>query len=86
MVEKKVVVKNESGLHMRPATEIVKAATQCTSDVTIIHNDKTINAKSVLNIMSAAIKFQSEVIVRCDGENEDADLELIADIIANSEE
>lgn len=86
MVEKKIIVKNESGLHMRPATDIVKAATQCTSDVTIIHNEKTINAKSVLNIMSAAIKFESEITLRCDGENETADLETLAQIIENSRE
>ena len=45
MVSKKFVVQNEQGLHMRPAGVLAKAVTKFESDVTIIYNDKKINAK-----------------------------------------
>ena len=65
MVEKTITIKNEAGLHMRPAGEFAKVATKCASDVKIIHKEKTINAKSVLNIMAAAIKCGDEITIQC---------------------
>lgn len=75
MVEKVLNIKNEAGLHMRPAGEFTKIATKCNSEVSIIYKEKAINAKSILNIMSAAIKFGDEIIIRCEGETEEQDLE-----------
>ena len=46
MVSKKFTVQNEQGLHMRPAGVLAKAVTKFESDVTIVDNDKKINAKS----------------------------------------
>ena len=48
MVSKKFTVQNEQGLHMRPAGVLAKAVTKFESDVTIVYNDKKINAKSLL--------------------------------------
>ena len=57
MVSKKFVVQNEQGLHMRPAGVLAKAVTKFESDVTIIYNDKKINAKSLLNIIGEYEKY-----------------------------
>lgn len=81
MVEKSLIIKNEAGLHMRPASELVKISGKCKSDVTIIHNEKSINAKSILNVMAAGIKFQDSIIVRCEGETEAEDLENLVNAI-----
>lgn len=81
MVEKTMTIKNEAGLHMRPAGEFAKLATKCTSDVKIIHKDKNVNAKSVLNIMAAGIKYGDEITIQCDGDKEAEDLQLLVDAI-----
>ncbi|WP_250278560.1 HPr family phosphocarrier protein [[Clostridium] colinum] len=81
MVEKTITIKNKVGLHMRPAGEFAKLATKCTSDVKIVHNGKDINAKSVLNIMAAAIKFGDSITIKCDGANEAEDLKLLVDAV-----
>ncbi len=81
MVEKTIIIKNEAGLHMRPAGEFAKLATKCTSDVKIVHKEKNINAKSVLNIMAAGIKCGDEITIQCDGANEAEDLQLLADAV-----
>ena len=52
MKVKKVILKNESGIHARPASEIVKIASKYQSTINLIANGKQINAKSILNIMS----------------------------------
>ncbi len=81
MVEKSMIIKNEAGLHMRPAGEFAKVAAKCSSDVKIIHKDKTINAKSVLNIMAAGIKCQDEITIQCTGANEAEDLKVLVEAV-----
>ena len=56
MKTEKITLKNETGLHARPASEIVKIASKYQSTISLIANGKTINAKSILNIMAAGIK------------------------------
>ena len=71
MVKESVVIKNETGLHARPATEIAKIAMKYKCNVNLIINGKAINAKSPLMIMSAGIKAKTEIEVVCDGEDEE---------------
>ena len=77
MVSQKVVIKNASGLHARPAGVLAKEAGKCTSDVKLTVGERTITAKSILNIMAAGIKCGTEVEVRCEGENEEAELQTL---------
>lgn len=70
METKKVILKNESGLHERPASELAKIASKYQCTINLIVNGKIINAKSILNIMSAGIKTSSEIEIQCDGEDE----------------
>lgn len=81
MVSQKVVIKNESGIHARPAGVLAKEAMKCTSDVVILTGDKTVQAKSILNLMAAAIKAGTEITVQCSGENEEDDLKKLVDLI-----
>ena len=81
MVSKKITIKNAEGLHARPATEIVKRATQYTSSIQIDVNGNKYNAKSVLNIMSAGIKNSTEITVICDGVDEEKALEGLVETL-----
>ena len=81
MIKQKVVIQNKSGMHARPAGELAKVAKSCDYELLIFYGEKVINAKSVLNLMAAAIKQKSEVIVQCDGKTEEADLKMIVDAI-----
>lgn len=81
MVSKKIIIKNPSGLHARPAAVLAKEAAKCKSEVTIIDGDKQIKAKTILNIMSAAIKKGTEIELRCEGETEHEDLDKLSSMI-----
>lgn len=81
MVSAKVIVKNPSGLHARPASILTQAAGKCSSDTVMLYGEKRIQLKSVLNIMSAAIKTGSEVEIQCSGENEEEDLKTLVELI-----
>ena len=78
MVTKTITIKNKEGLHARPASEIAKVATQYTSTVELDVNGKKYNAKSVLNIMSAGIKNSTQIILICDGVDEEKAIKAIA--------
>ncbi len=81
MVSQKVIIKNKSGLHARPAAVLAKTAGKLDSNVTLVVGEKKVVVKSVLNIMAAAIKCGTEVEVQCEGENEQEDLKTIVDLI-----
>ncbi len=82
MVSQKITVTNASGLHARPASELAKTCSKCNSDIAIIVGEKRINPKSILILMSAAIRCGTEIVVECSGETEKEDLETIINAIA----
>lgn len=67
----KVQVKNDLGLHTRPATVIVKLLQNCKSDVTFTHKRETINAKSILSILMLAATRNSQITVTAEGDDAD---------------
>lgn len=70
MVSQKVVIKNPTGLHLRPAGILCKEAMQYKSLITFKFRDNIANAKSVLSVLGACIKSGDEVEFFCEGEDE----------------
>ncbi|ROR30439.1 phosphocarrier protein [Mobilisporobacter senegalensis] len=81
MVSQKVKIINESGVHARPASILAKTAMKCDSDIVIKVGERNVNPKSVINLMAAAIKKDTEVVVECTGNSEKEDLKVIIDLI-----
>jgi phosphocarrier protein HPr len=74
MTEKKVlkkffIVKNDKGLHTRPATEIVKCLAKFKSNITLQYGELTVNAKSLLGVMMLAAECGAKVNVEVTGED-----------------
>ena len=83
MITREVILKNEEGLHARPATEIAKNASKYNCDIKFDVNGKQYNAKSVLNIMSAGIKNNTQIKIICDGVDEQQALAEIVELFKN---
>lgn len=82
MVSVEIQLHNPSGLHLRPAGILCKAATKFQSHVTIAVADGTeVNAKSVLSVLSACIKTGDVIRLSCDGNDENAALEALKEVI-----
>ncbi len=78
MVSQKVIIKNPTGLHLRPAGILCKEAMNFKSLITFQYRGYTANAKSVLSVLGACIKSGDEIELICDGEDEkDALLSLV---------
>ena len=56
MVNQKVVIKNPTGLHLRPAGILCKEAMQFKSLITFTFRGNTANAKSVLSVLGACVR------------------------------
>ena len=84
MITEDVTLKNEEGLHARPATEIAKNASKYTCDIKLNVNGKEYNAKSVLNIMSAGIKNNTQIKIICDGVDEEQALTDVLETFKNN--
>ena len=83
MKTEKVILKNETGLHARPASELAKLASKFKCDIKIKVGEKEINPKSILSIMSAGIKVNTELEIMCDGEDEETAINEIVQAFNN---
>lgn len=77
MIEKKVLIINNAGLHTRPAATIVKLAAKYQSDFYINKDGLHINGKSIIGVMTLAAEKGSELILTFDGEDEEQAAEEI---------
>lgn len=81
MVSRKVVIKNPTGLHLRPAGILCKEAMQFHALITFKFRDSTANAKSVLSVLGACVKCGDEIELICEGEDENEALEFLVNAI-----
>lgn len=74
MVKKKTVIKNKTGLHARPASDFVQAASKFQSNITIRRaegdDDEEANAKSIIFLLSLGLCQGEEVEIIAKGEDE----------------
>ena len=77
------VVIDPVGLHARPATLAVSASAKFKCNVTVekAEGGKAANMKSIMAVMSLGIPTQTEIVITCDGEDEDAAITAIEEIL-----
>lgn len=81
MVSAELVVLNQVGLHMRPAKYLCTAALEYKCKIYICKGDSRYNAKSVLSVLSAGVKYGNEICLECDGEDEEIALKNLKALI-----
>ncbi len=79
---KSVTVKSTVGLHAALAAKVVQAASKYNVDINLIYNDRTIDVKSILGLMSLAIPSGENVIIEATGNQAEAAIDDIASILS----
>jgi len=69
------------GLHARPATVAVNAASKFKSEIKIAYKGRSVNMKSIMGVMSLGIPTQSEITITCEGEDEEEAAETIESVL-----
>ncbi|MFT8553414.1 MAG: phosphocarrier protein HPr [Leuconostoc mesenteroides] len=72
----------ETGIHARPATLLVQAASKFASDVTLSYQGKDVNLKSIMGVMSLGVGQGADVTIKTEGADEEAAMTTIAEAMA----
>lgn len=70
MINKQFKVITDTGIHARPATLLVQEASKYSSDIQLEYNDKQVNVKSIMGVMSLGIGLDAEFTITADGNDE----------------
>ena len=72
MIQKSIQIKLETGLEARPVAMLVQVASQFESTVYINSENRKVNAKSIMGMMSMGLESGAEVTVIAEGRDEEA--------------
>lgn len=84
MFSKDVVVQNQVGLHARPATFFIQKANEFKSSIWVEKDERKVNAKSLLGVLSLGITKGTSINIIADGSDEQEAVEVLVNLIASN--
>ena len=81
MVSREVKITNSIGLHARPATFFIQRANSFKSSIWVEKDDRKVNAKSLLGVLSLGIAKGMPILISADGADENEALESLCDLV-----
>ncbi|SDC24997.1 phosphocarrier protein HPr [Shouchella lonarensis] len=81
MAEKTFHITSETGIHARPATQLVNKAGQYASELTLSYKGKTVNLKSIMGVMSLGVGKGADVTIKAEGSDAEEALAAIEKVI-----
>ena len=84
MFLKEVVVQNQVGLHARPATFFIQKANEYKSSVWIEKDERRVNAKSLLGVLSLGITKGISITLIAEGADEEKAVTELVDLVSSN--
>ena len=84
MFSKEVVVQNQVGLHARPATFFIQKANEFKSSIWVEREERKVNAKSLLGVLSLGITKGTTINIIADGVDEEDAVEALIKLITSN--
>ncbi len=81
MINQKITVTNSVGLHARPATFFIQKANEFKCSIWIEREDRRVNAKSLLGVLSLGVTKDNEINIIADGSDEEAAIKALCALI-----
>ncbi|MBO6092998.1 MAG: HPr family phosphocarrier protein [Oscillospiraceae bacterium] len=81
MITKEVIINNQVGLHARPATFFIQKANEFNSSIWVEKEERRVNAKSLLGVLSLGIVKGSTITLIADGADEDDAIATLSELI-----
>ena len=70
MTEKMLTVRNRAGIHARPAALIAQTANKFTSEILLEKDSITVNAKSIMGVITMAAGYNTTITLKAEGSDE----------------
>jgi phosphocarrier protein HPr len=83
LIKKEVTLRNKLGLHIRPAAQFTKIASQFEANVFLSKDGVRINAKSIMGVMMLAANKGTIITIECDGTDEQTLMDKLVELIEN---
>lgn len=83
MTQQTFTIINKLGLHARAAAKFVTTASTFNADISVRRDGREVNGKSIMGVMMLAAAKGTDITVRADGDDADAALQAIGELIAN---
>ena len=83
MITKEVVINNQVGLHARPATFFIQKANEFKSSIWVEKEDRRVNAKSLLGVLSLGIVKGTTITLIADGPDAKEAVDALAQLVDN---
>lgn len=71
MVTQKLIIENETGIHLRPAGMLVEEANKFRCHIMMYCQDHKMNCKSLMSLLAFPVCPGEEVVLECEGEDEE---------------
>ena len=84
MISREVTIKNNVGLHARPATFFIRKANSFKSSIWVEKEERRVNAKSLLGVLSLGIMQGTTITLIADGSDEQAAVESLSTLVENN--
>lgn len=81
MIEQKVKILNSLGLHARPSAQFVQIASKFKSDVYLSKNNREVNGKSIMGVMTLAAEMGSLLTIKVDGQDEQKAIKALINLV-----
>ncbi len=81
MAEIKKTLLNKEGLHARPAGALAKTASEFKSKIELHFNQKKVNAKSSMMLMTLGLAHNSEFTITADGEDSEIAIKKLSELV-----
>lgn len=81
MVSREIVVQNQVGLHARPATFFIQKANEFKSSILVSKDDRKINAKSLLGVLSLGVTRGTSITIEAEGLDEQEAVDALEALI-----
>ena len=81
MFKKEIIVQNKEGLHARPATFFIQKANEFKSSIWVEKDERRVNAKSLLGVLSLGIVGDTEIKIIVDGVDETEALDALIKLV-----
>ena len=78
MISKEVLINNQVGLHARPATFFIQKANEFKSSIWVEKDERRVNAKSLLGVLSLGIVKGTTITLIADGSDQEEAIETLS--------